>query len=181
MNISDPQIVSLRKSVEAAQQEFDKAVTFHETWRPTAYDSDLQQRMGNSYATNTFMIVRQALWRETMLALMRLRDKRQDTVSMERIARTLKRASVVDALAVDRARCLEDREAMRQDLGDRAGEAIVLIEKYLRGGSHHHVLEALQRMRNEWLAHRAWYLHPQQGQPRATKKSNCSILTTQKS
>ena len=40
MNITDPKIVALRANVKAAQQEFDLAVTFHETWKPTAYDHD---------------------------------------------------------------------------------------------------------------------------------------------
>ena len=31
MNITDPKIISLRESVNAAQQEFDMAVMFHET------------------------------------------------------------------------------------------------------------------------------------------------------
>jgi hypothetical protein len=154
MKITDPMIVSLRKGVEAAQQEFDLAVTFQETWKPTAYDADLHRRMGNSLATNTFKVVRLALRREMVLALMRLWDKREDTVSLERIAQTLKKAGVIDALAVDRARFIEDRDQMRQDLSDRAKEATALIEKYSRGGSHYRVREALQRMRHERLAHR---------------------------
>ena len=50
MNAFDPKIAadiaSLRKQVEAAQQEFDMAVRFHETWKPLAYDKDLHNRMG---------------------------------------------------------------------------------------------------------------------------------------
>ena len=75
MNTTDPKvaakIASLQKQVKAAQQEFDMAVMFHETWKPLAYDKDLHKRMGNSFATRTFLVVREALRREMLLALMR--------------------------------------------------------------------------------------------------------------
>jgi hypothetical protein len=87
MNATDPRvaskIASLQKQVKAAQQEFDMAITFHETWRPIAYDEDLQKRMGKSSATQTFLVVRSALRREMLLALMRLWDKDQRNVGME--------------------------------------------------------------------------------------------------
>jgi hypothetical protein len=51
MNINDPKIASLRAKVQAALQEFDMAVTFHEVWKLAAYDEDLRKRMGVSYAT----------------------------------------------------------------------------------------------------------------------------------
>jgi hypothetical protein len=38
MEIDDPKIVALREKVTAAQQKFDVAVTFHEVWKPAAYD-----------------------------------------------------------------------------------------------------------------------------------------------
>ena len=154
MNITDPKIVSLRKSVKAAQEEFDMAVTFHETWKPSAYGADLHLRIGNSFAANTFNVVRLALRREMVLALMRLWDTRRDTVRLEHIAQTLRDGLVIDALAEDRAPFPEATGQMKQDLGLRAGEAIALIERYSRGGSHYAVREALQRIRHERLAHR---------------------------
>jgi hypothetical protein len=39
MNVGDPNILSLRQNVEAAAQEFDMAVKFHETWKPTVHDT----------------------------------------------------------------------------------------------------------------------------------------------
>lgn len=154
MNITDPKIVALRANVKAAQQEFDLAVTFHETWKPTAYDHDLHRRIGNSYATNTFNVVRMALRREMVLALMRLWDKRKDTVRLEHIAQVLRDSQIIVALATDRAPFAEAFDQMRQDLGQRAGEAIALIEKYSQGGSHYLVRDALKRMRHKRLAHR---------------------------
>jgi hypothetical protein len=69
MEIDDPKIVALREKVTAAQQEFDMAVTFHEVWKPAAYDKDLHSRMGNSFASQAFLITRTALRREMVLAL----------------------------------------------------------------------------------------------------------------
>jgi hypothetical protein len=64
MVIDDEKIASLREKVNAARQEFDMAVTFHEVWKPAAFDEDLHKRMGPSYATNAFFVVREALRRK---------------------------------------------------------------------------------------------------------------------
>jgi AbiU2 len=74
MEIDDPQIISLQQKVTAAQQEFDMAVTFHEIWKPAAYDQDLHSRLGESFATQAFLVIRTALRREMVLALIRLWD-----------------------------------------------------------------------------------------------------------
>jgi hypothetical protein len=63
MATTDPKILTLRQKVEAAQQEFDMAVTFHEVWKPAAYDTDLHARMGTSYATQAFRVIQTALRR----------------------------------------------------------------------------------------------------------------------
>ena len=105
--------------------------------------------MGNSYATNTFNVVRMALRREMVLALMRLWDKPKDTVRLEYIAQVLRDSQIIDVLATDRVPFAEAFDQMRQDLGQRAGEAIVLIEKYSQGGSHYLVRDALKRTRHE--------------------------------
>lgn len=72
MEMDDPRIVVLREKVTAAQQEFDMAVMFHEVWKPAAYDTDLHSRMGNSYASQAFLVTRTALRREMVLALVRV-------------------------------------------------------------------------------------------------------------
>ena len=157
MNINDPKLASLRQSVKAAREEFDLAIAFHETWKPTAYDEGLHQRMGTSYATNAFNVVRTALRREMVLALMRLWDKRSDTVRLERIAKTLDDDDIVDALAADRATQIgfpEMRDEMKQDMRQRVDKVITLINKYCRDGSDYSVRDSLQRTRHERLAHR---------------------------
>jgi hypothetical protein len=103
MNIDDQTIVSVREKVDAAREELDMAVTFHEAWKPSAYDEDLHKRMGASYATNTFLVVRTALYREMLLALMRLWDKDTRAIGMESIAATIGDPHLIDALAADRA------------------------------------------------------------------------------
>jgi hypothetical protein len=104
--MDDRKIALLREKVNAAHQEFDMAVTFHEVWKPAAFDEDLHKRMGASYATNAFFVVRAALRREMLLALMRLWDKDDRAVGMHSIAAKLGDKRVIDALAADRAACI---------------------------------------------------------------------------
>jgi hypothetical protein len=156
MEIHDEKIASLREKVSAAHQEFDMAVTFHEVWKPAAFDEDLHKRMGASYATNAFFVVRAALRREMLLALTRLWDKDARAVGMESIAATLGDKCVIDALAADRAPRFgsEAEGQMRKELGQCADAAILQINKYSEGGSHGVVRRKLKKLRNERLAHR---------------------------
>ena len=152
MEIDDPKIVALREKVTAAQQEFDMAVTFHEVWKPAAYDRDLHSRMGKSYATQAFLITRNALRREMVLALMRLWDTNPKSICMKSIEASLRESEVIDALALDRAGRLDG--AMRDDLGKKADQAILLLKKYMEDGPRHAVLKTLRALRHERLAHR---------------------------
>jgi hypothetical protein len=157
MEIDDPKIVALREKVTAAQQEFDMAVTFHEVWKPAAYDQDLHSRLGKSFASQAFLITRTALRREMLLALIRLWDSNTQAVRMQSIAATLREKEVIDALALDRANHLGLPEAideMRDDLGKKAAKVVQLIHKYMEGGAHDAVYKKLLALRNERLAHR---------------------------
>jgi hypothetical protein len=157
MKIDDQKIVSLREKVNAAHQEFDMAVTFHEVWKPAAFDGGLHKRMGASYATNAFFVVRTALRREMLLALMRLWDKDERAIGMASIAATLGDKDVIDALAADRAARIglpETEGQMREELGQGADAVIKLVGKYSEGGSDAIVRRKLKKLRNERLAHR---------------------------
>jgi hypothetical protein len=114
--------------------------------------------MGVSFATSAFFVVRSALRREMLLALMRLWDKDERNVRMElSIADLLRDQSVVHALAADRAARIgmaDEEDQMRYDLSQRASEAIALVEKYSEAGSHYATLQKLRRLRNKRLAHR---------------------------
>src|SRR5580692_956250 len=114
MEIDDPKIVALRDKVTAAQQEFDMAVTFHEVWKPAAYDQDLHRRMGNSYASQAFLVARTALRREMVLALVRLWDTNKQAIRMQSIAAILRETEVIEALAADRVKRLGLPEAISQ-------------------------------------------------------------------
>jgi hypothetical protein len=157
MNVNDPKIASLRANVTAASQEFEKAVQFHEVWKPAAYDEDLRKRMGVSYATNAFHVVRRALRQEMLLALTRLWDKNPSAIRMEFIAETVGNKDVINALAGDRVARIgipESEGQMREDMGRLGSEVIALVKKYSKGGSHSAVREKLLTLRHERLAHR---------------------------
>ena len=143
--------------VAAAQQEFDLAVAFHGVWKPTAYDQDLHGRLGVSYATQAFRVIRTALRRELVLALIRLWDNDQRAVRMECIAKALRENEIIDALALEliRRKFPEDFDAIREDLGEKAAKTIRLVDKYITGGgAGNAVYRKLRDLRNERLAHR---------------------------
>jgi len=157
MSMDDPIIVELKERVTAAQQEYDLAIAFHEVWKPSAYDKGLHHRLGVSYATQAFRVVRTALRREMLLALMRLWDENPKAIRMQWIARNLQNPKILDALALDRASrhgFRDDVSMMRDDLAERADEAVRLIRKYMQGGVSNVVFGKLQSLRHERLAHR---------------------------
>ena len=156
MKTDDPKITKLQAKVTAAQQEFDLAVAFHEIWRPTAYDQDLHGRLGISYATQAFRVIRTALRRELILALIRLWDKDGRAIGMECIAKALGKKEVIDALALARVdQSSEVFEAIRADLSEKADKAIPLVDKYIKDdGEGNAVYKKLRSLRNERLAHR---------------------------
>ena len=113
--------------------------------------------MGTSYASQAFLITRTALRREMVLALIRLWDKSKKTIRMQSIRATLCEKEVIDALVADRVKSLGLPEAsgeMSADLRKRAGEVILVVNKYMESGSHASVLKKLLALRNEHLAHR---------------------------
>jgi hypothetical protein len=156
MKIDDPKITTLREMVTAAQQELEYAMQFHEVWKIAADDNDLHSRMGKSYASQAFLIMRTALRRETLLALMRLWDTNPEAIRMTWIVETLREKGVIDALAANRVRGSwpGDLEMMTTDLEKLAAEVILLANKYKKGGSHNAALEKLKTFRHEHLAHR---------------------------
>jgi HEPN superfamily AbiU2-like protein len=157
VDITDSEITKLKKMVTAAQEEFNMAATYHEVWKPAAHDKDLHSRMGQSYASQAFLVMRIALRRETVLALMRLWDRNKQAVRMSLIVATIRKSAVIDALAADRAKRFDWPgvvEQMRADLQAKADKVIELTNKYSEGGSHNAVREDLLRLRDERLAHR---------------------------
>lgn len=156
MKTDDPEITKLQAKVTAAQQEFDLAVAFHAIWKPTAYDKDLHGRFGVSYATQGFRVIRTALRRELILALIRLWDKDGRAIGMECIGTALGKKEVIDALTVARVdQGSEVFAAIRADLSEKANKAIPLVNKYIKDdGAGNAVYKKLRSLRNERLAHR---------------------------
>lgn len=101
MKIDDSKILTLRAKVRAAHEKFDTAQACHEAWKPAAYDEALHERIGRSFAANTFIVLRQALRREMLLALMRLWDNNSQAVGMKSIANSLQDKRIMDALAAE--------------------------------------------------------------------------------
>jgi hypothetical protein len=156
MKTDDPEITKLQAKVTAAQQEFDLAVALHAIWKQTAYDKDLHGRLGVSYAIQAFRVIRTALRRELILALIRLWDKDGRAIGMECIGNALGKKEVIDALTAARVdQGSEVFEAIRADLSEKANKAIPLVNKYIKDdGAGNAVYKKLRSLRNERLAHR---------------------------
>ncbi len=149
----------LKASVKAAEDEAATAVMLHETWKPTAYDEDLFERMGESFATHSFQIIRSALRREMLLALMRLWDSNKQAIRMTNIRDKLQKKDIFNALVSERAANTGLSASgivnfLEVELDEKRKEVINLIQKYLEGGSEHAILKEVRTLRHEHLAHR---------------------------
>ena len=156
MNINDPTIVDLREKVRAAQEVFELAVTLHEVWKPAAHDEELHKRLGVSYATQAFNVVRVALRREMVLALMRLWDNDPRAIGMQSIAKTIADVSIIDTIASDRVSRMNISgvdEEIKRTLRDQANSIIVLVSQYADGGAKAGSFKKLRAFRNQRLAH----------------------------
>lgn len=182
MAVDDGQIGHIEKIVREARAEFGQAAACHEAWRPMAFDKDLAGRMGRSYASNTFMTIREALRREVILSLMKLWDRGDDSTSFPKVMEALKSPRVVDHFAAvcaapwgeppaefaddipEEARAevvgrVEESERLTglqfaDDLRIHAREALRILESYSPGGDKHQVVHRLKLIRNKRLAHR---------------------------
>ncbi|HDR8919212.1 TPA: hypothetical protein QDA96_002035 [Burkholderia vietnamiensis] len=162
-------ITLVRDIAEAIEQEIALAIMFHETWKPSAYDKELHERMGNSYATQSFNIVRTALRREMLMALARLWEHGAKSISIPTIGRTLSSPEFFGEFCAYRASRLRANtisltpeidfsvhhdNAVKCTLEKSRAELDALIAKYERGGSHYEVIKRLMTLRNGSLAHR---------------------------
>jgi hypothetical protein len=156
MNIDDPTIVALREKVRTAQEVFEMAVTLHELWKPAAQDKELHKRLGVSYATQGFNVVRVALRREMVLALMRLWDNDPRAIGMQSIAKTLGNQAVIQALVADRTSRMNISgvdDEIRRTLRQQADEVIALASQYADDNVKAASLKKLRTLRNQRLAH----------------------------
>ncbi|PIF78822.1 hypothetical protein CLU95_6021 [Variovorax sp. 54] len=146
-------------AVKAAEDEIVMAAMFHETWKPAAFDEDLRARIGTSYAAHSFNIVRIALRREMILALMRVWDRSKEAVRMTAIAEKLKDERFFQDLVAKRAVRLgmaaSGVEALLTEALDQKRQAVLsLVRKYAEGGPGHVAFKKIKALRDERLAHR---------------------------
>lgn len=155
---TEEQLERARIAVRAARDEAVFVVRLHETWKPTAYDADLRARMGNSFATHSFLVIRTALRREVLMALMRLWDTNRQALKLTAIAETLGDPACFDALVRSRVQSLDSTfditERVRETLEPKRDEILALIRKYTDDISKSSILERLRTLRHEHLAHR---------------------------
>lgn len=160
---NDDKWKNIQDVVNAAKDEAIIAAMFHETWRPTAYDEDLHQRIGLSFAAHSFQIIRLSLRREMLLALMRLWDTDRRAIKMATVYENLRNKQFFDFVINKRIEKISGlrsplkeymRECIRESLKEKKAKVLVLVQKYLEGGDGHAVLEKMQKLRNELLAHR---------------------------
>jgi hypothetical protein len=159
MKVDDRSLRDLRNQVRAAHEEFDVAMECHEAWKPATYDKALHERMSYTYAGKTFIVVRLALRREMLLALMRLWDTNKRSVNLRSIAKALGEPRILDMLATERgdipeAISNEITRERREYLQKWTTKAREIIHKYDRNGSHHATLKYLKTLRDQHLAHR---------------------------
>jgi hypothetical protein len=96
------------------------------------------------------------LGRTGLDVIMRLWDKSKASIRLDRIAEALRKQSVIEVLVAEKTplNLPEASDQIRIDLTQKRDAVVALIKKYNPGGSHSHVLEHLQTLRHERLAHR---------------------------
>ena len=149
----------LRETVLVAEEQAVIAAMFHETWAPTVMDAELSARMGTSYARHSFQIIGWALRRELILALMRMWDRRRDSLSVKHIGEWLSDDCNFEVLLQERAVGLHSKPALimdmlRQTLSEPRQRAAATISQYMRGGAKFDAFERLRMVRHKRLAHR---------------------------
>jgi len=180
-------IEKLRKRIKEADYAFDMAVAYHEAWKPAASNEEVHKRMGTSYATQTFFVIRQALGREMAMTLAKLWDKDGRSIGLFCIAKFLEEEKIVDELAQkyhdtwsqpnaqlvqeypieERATILELLDAETANKADEKvtefrieiEECVKKIGQYGCGGTKENKLKNLKTLRNKKLAHQEFDLN----------------------
>ena len=201
MTTDSPEIISLRKKVQAATDEFNIAIALYQNWDICIVSENLHARLGRSYATGAFLVIRQALRREILLSLTRMWDTNPQSLSMVSIATLLKDPRVIDALAKKCANQWERSDTPSLDmmpedqkglvarlskesekefgqaraelLRDNARRAIELIVDFDKGGKRSKTIEYLRTLRDQHLAHRQ--INPRNLDAKAHEEGNSEV------
>ena len=151
-----PSIGKLQGALKAVERNMDMATGLHEVWKPTAFDNALHERMGISFASHAFNVVKTALRREMLLALVRVWDKTQGTQSLSVVVRSLREPTTWADLVAHRTASLGYRfldDAVESTLVEIRDEVFAINDAYSKEGTQYHVLHRLVKLRNVDLAH----------------------------
>ena len=153
---ASPTIAEMDEIVRAALGEFDYAMALHEAWKPAAVDVALHARLNNSYAANTFNVVRVAVRRELLMTLARLWDSQSKAINLARFADWLRSDTFIDRLIAHRkyhSREASIQELFRADLERRSEITASAIAEFKPGGRQHAHLKRLLALRGQTLGH----------------------------
>ena len=152
--------------VQAAYDEILMAVMFHECWKVATFSPDLHSRIDMSRTAYTFQIIRTSLRREMLLGLMRIWDKDNRSIRMNKIVDNLKNASFFDELSKKRLMSgFGDFSGVVKEVMHRGAlirfvelrdKIIAIRKKYQDGGSGYEVFKKIRTIRNHHLAHREY-------------------------
>ena len=148
------QAANLRAMVKAARREANDAVMYREAWRPMAHDSQLHARLGKSFASQTFLIIRYGLWREMLSALMRIWDRESDAIHLSLMINQIQNESLIRELWKERltTRSTDIAEEMLADLRSKAVATKIAFDNYNKGGKRQDYT-FLRDFRHQQLAH----------------------------
>lgn len=153
---SDKNIEQMREYLIAVENNIDMATAFYEVWRPTTYDEDLLARMSVSYATQAFMIIKVALRREMLLALMRIWDTQNSAHSLKFIIQKLGDQETWDALIIKRSN-QSGHDFIAQQIASQMNknkdQVLELYSTYAENGTKKEVYKQLIMLRHGNLAH----------------------------
>jgi len=161
----EQQINKVRSQIQAAREEFDMAVLYHEVWKPMAYDVDLHTRMGESLASNAFRIIKSALRREMLLAIGRVWDSVNGAPQLERMAHLLNERAFREKLLAERIANVklspgsahlppEFWQQLDEGLEVAMNKSISILNKWSHDGGQNMVRKRFKALRNQFLAHR---------------------------
>ena len=175
MDISDQLIAPLRAKVDAVQSEFENAIACNENWKAAALDEKVHNRLGTSYASSAFLVILEALRRETVLSLSRLWDTNPKAINLISVANLLGDNRFIKYLASERAaqwgndrggghapevaafiRESESKLGMEEasKVRIKAAKAIEIIKQYAPDETKRLLFDRVLIVRNEKLAHR---------------------------
>lgn len=153
----DQVLAELRRRLDLMWQDLTFAIACFELFRIAARDQRLLARLGKSYAAGAFRPVRDALFRETVLALMRIWDKRsRGNFRMDEIVDNVVRTEIVNAIKMRRRSAFRETD-VQADLAevqvDNEIARVKAIRRRARMGKLSEAVNALEKHRHRFLAH----------------------------